>query len=75
MEYFIVLTVQVPLRSGGFSIRTVSEVVTVTHPDATRAGLFQWAFNRLPEHDRKGNVLFFAAEPNRLNHSRSDKVA
>jgi hypothetical protein len=35
-------------------------------PEATRAGILQWATGQLPETVRGGTVLFFSAEPNEI---------
>jgi hypothetical protein len=65
MEFFSVLTLQIPHRTA-----TINAVVTVPS-QATRAALYdqmrRTAFERLGKEFADATVLFFSAEPNIIN--------
>jgi hypothetical protein len=67
MEYFAILTVELPGRVTA----TLSSIVTV-NGDGTREEIFNYMNHRLiTSHGRafaEANVVFFSAEPNSLGH-------
>jgi hypothetical protein len=63
VEYFAILTTILP-GEGRVAYSTVTRTFSV-RPNATRADLYEHMRGQLPEHLRKGNTLFFSAEPNR----------
>jgi hypothetical protein len=68
MEFFTVITLQVPV-SDGLRIVTLSSVVTLS-AGTTRQMLCQQMINRVAKELRISvhnvNVLFFSAEPNQM---------
>jgi hypothetical protein len=65
MQYFVVITLAVTRSSGTVDQQTITGTPTVS-PEMTRKQLFLSIFQQVPEHLRRGTVLFFSAEPNTL---------
>lgn len=66
VEYFTILTVMQP---AGRNQEYLTLTDTLRIANATRAGLYQYMRNQLPERLRNANTLFFSAEPNRRSVS------
>jgi hypothetical protein len=64
MEFFVVLTLSLPLGGG---VRQATIIRTVTaEPGSTRSGLLSWALKQAPAEMQSACILFFSAEPNLL---------
>lgn len=49
---------------------TIVRTMQQTDPRQTRAEVFTWAMEQVPEHVKGGAVMFFSAEPNMIGGQR-----
>lgn len=63
VEYFYLLTVEKPVANGKASYTVAG---TVHAGPGTRAGLYVWVRDQLPDDFRSANVVFFSVEPNEM---------
>lgn len=63
--WFCILTLTLPLPSGGVATGTKSRLLPV-EPDTTRGQLYEHMRSLFPPEYCGATVVFFSAEPNRL---------